>query len=79
MGVNTRDMTKMQAADKWFDEAERLMADLNIKTGHLSEQVGFQQKDLKAIATSLSTGYAREGNPRTIEFDDALKLLENML
>ncbi|MFC1933001.1 iron-containing alcohol dehydrogenase [Chloroflexota bacterium] len=79
MGVDTRGMTKMKAADKWFDEVERLLADLNIKTGHLNEQVGLQQKDLKDIAASLSSGFAREGNPRTIEFDDALQLLEDMV
>ena len=45
MGADTRGLTKMQASDKWFDEIERLLDDLNIRTGHLNEQFGLQKRD----------------------------------
>jgi alcohol dehydrogenase class IV len=49
MGVDIRNMTVMQAADKWFEEIERLLKDLDIKSGHLNEQFGLQRKDLQHI------------------------------
>jgi alcohol dehydrogenase class IV len=79
MGVDTRGMTRLQAADKWFDEAERLLADLDIKTGHLNEQFGLQQKDLEHIVNVYSNEFPREGNIREFNYDDCLKLLEGML
>jgi alcohol dehydrogenase class IV len=79
MGVDTRGLTRMQAADKWFDEMERLLADLNIRTGHLHEQFGLQQKDVKHIVTVYSNDFAREGNPRDFNFDECIQLLESML
>ena len=79
MGADTRGLTKMQAADKWFDEIERLLADLNIETGHLNEQFGLQQKDVKHIVTVYSNDFAREGNPRDFNFDECVQLLDSML
>jgi alcohol dehydrogenase class IV len=79
MGADTRGLTKMQAADKWFDEIERLLADLDIKSGHLSEQVGLQQKDCKHIVDLYSNDIARQGNPREFNHEAVLKLLESML
>jgi len=79
MGVDTRGMTKMQAADKWFDEIERLLKDLNIETGNLNKQFGLQKKDLKHIVTIYSNDFAVEGNPRDFNFEDCIKLLESML
>jgi methanol:N,N-dimethyl-4-nitrosoaniline oxidoreductase len=79
MGADTRGLTKMQAADKWFDEVERLLADLNIKTGHLNEQFGLQQKDVKHIVTVYSNDFAREGNPRDFNFNECIQLMESML
>jgi alcohol dehydrogenase class IV len=79
MGVDTRGMTKMQAADKWFDEVERLLKDLNIKSGNLNKQLGIQKKDLKDIAKIYSGDFSQEGNPRDIGYDECLKLLEDML
>jgi alcohol dehydrogenase class IV len=53
MGVDTRGMTRIQAADRWFDEMERLLTDLGIKSGHLTEQVGFQQKDIDHVLDAM--------------------------
>jgi len=80
MGVDTRGLTKMQAADKWFDETERLLSDLNIRTGNLNEQFGLQKKDVKHIVKwQYANDFAREGNPRDFNFDDCVRLLESML
>jgi methanol:N,N-dimethyl-4-nitrosoaniline oxidoreductase len=77
MGVDTKGMTKMQAADKWFDEVERLLADLNFKTGHLSEQVGLKKEDLKVIATQATTSFL--GQSIQVGDDEIIKLLERLL
>jgi alcohol dehydrogenase class IV len=80
MGVDTRGMTKMQAADKWFDEIERLLKDLNIETGNLNKQFGLQKKDVEHIVTNqYANDFGREGNPRDFDFEECVKLLESML
>ena len=80
MGVDTKGLTINQAADKWFDEIERLLSDLNIRTGHLNEQFGLQKKELEHIVRwQYSNDFAREGNPRSFNFEDCIKLLEDML
>jgi formaldehyde dismutase / methanol dehydrogenase len=79
MGVDTRGMTMMQAADKWFEEIERFLKDLNIQTGHLNEQFGVQKKDLEEIATRSKNGLTRMGNPRELGYEEAIKLLESLL
>ena len=80
MGVDTRGMSKTQAADKWFYEMERLLADLNIETGNLNKQFGLQKKDVAHIVKrQYENDFAREGNPRDYNFDESVKLLESML
>lgn len=80
MGVDTTGLTKMQAADKWFNEIERLLSDLNIRTGHLNEQFGLQKKDIEHIVINQYTNdFTREGNPRDFNFNDCVKLLEDLL
>ena len=80
MGVDTRGMTTIQAADKWFDELERLLKDLNIETGNLNRQFGLKREDFEHIATKqYANDFSREGNPREYNFDDCIKLLEKLL
>jgi len=79
MGVDTRGMTKMQAADKWFDEVERLLKDLNIESGNLNKQLGIQRDELENMASVYSNDFVQEGNPRDVGYDECLKLLEGML
>jgi alcohol dehydrogenase class IV len=81
MGVDTRGMTKMQAADKWFDEMERLLTDLNIKSGHLNEQFGLKLADLDHIIDTVLNDFMihvekKEEKAYRVE---AHKLLESML
>jgi alcohol dehydrogenase class IV len=80
MGVDTNGLSKMQASDKWFDEIERLLGDLDIQSGHLSEQFGLKKEDCPHIVThQYANDFAREGNPRDYVFDDCVKLLEDQL
>jgi alcohol dehydrogenase class IV len=79
MGVDTTGMTKIQAADKWFDEIERLLKDLNIETGNLSKQFGLEKKDIEHIVKIYSNDFTKEGNPRDFDFNECVKLLESML
>jgi alcohol dehydrogenase class IV len=80
MGVDTRGMSKIQAADKWFDEMERLLKDLNIETGNLNKQFGFQKTDVEHVITNqYANDFAREGNPRDFNYEDCVKLLEDLV
>ena len=79
IGVDTSGMTKMQAADAWFDEMERLLADLSIKTGDLNKRFGLQQEDLEHMVRHYENDFAREGNPRDFVFEDCVRILEEML
>jgi alcohol dehydrogenase class IV len=79
MGVDTRGMTRLQAADRWFDELERLLKDLNIQSGHLNQQFGLQRKDLEHCVTQYSNDLNKEGNPRDFNFEECIALLDSML
>jgi alcohol dehydrogenase class IV len=79
MGVDTRNMTKMEASDKWFDEIERLLKDLDIETGNLGK-LGLKKEDCPHIVKEqYSNDFAAQGNPRDFIFDDCVKLLEDNL
>jgi alcohol dehydrogenase len=75
MGVDTTGMSEAQAADKCVDEVERLLADLDIKTGHLNEQVGLTHDDLVSIADKMTKGLGRTA----MSADEVLKFLEKLL
>ena len=80
MGIDTRGMSKIQAADKWFDEMERLLKDLNIETGNLNKQFGFQKTDVEhVVLNQYANDFTREGNPRDFNYEDCVKLLEDMV
>lgn len=79
MGVDTRGMTAMQAADRWFDEVERLIKDLGIESNNLTRQFGLQKKDVEHIVKIYANDFANEGNPKDLNSDDCRRLLENML
>ena len=80
MGVDTKGMTKMQASDKWFYEMERLLSDLNIKTGNLKEQFGLERNKIEhIIKMQYEKDFCVEGNPRNFVFQDCVNLLEAML
>ena len=78
MGVDTKGMTTVQAADKWFDEMERLLKDLGITSGHLHEQFGIKKEDFQHIIKIYSNDFPREGNPREFNYDEIMALLESI-
>ena len=78
MGVDTRGMTTIQAADKWFEEIERLLSDLDIRPGHLNEQFGLQRKDLQHIIDVYANDWCSEGNAMAFNREELTKLLESM-
>ena len=79
MGVDTRSMSRLQASDRWFEEIERLLKDLGIQTGNLHQQFGFKKEDAPHIIKwQYANDFAQQGNPRTFDFDESVKLLESM-
>jgi alcohol dehydrogenase class IV len=80
MGVDTRGMTTMQASDKWFEEIEKLLKDLNIQTGNLGKQFGMTKEDVRHIVKyQYENDFAREGNPHDFIFDEVVALFDSML
>jgi methanol:N,N-dimethyl-4-nitrosoaniline oxidoreductase len=77
-GVDTRQMTRIQAADKWIAELERLLKDLEIEPGRLHEQVGLQRADLEHVVKTYQNDFCSQGNPREFNYAEVLKLLEEM-
>ena len=78
-GVNTTGMTRMEASDKFFDEMDRLLTDLGIKSGHLKQQIGLQEKDLEHVARYYQIDWGREGNPRDSTIAQTVELLRSIL
>jgi formaldehyde dismutase / methanol dehydrogenase len=80
MGVHTRDMTKMEASDKWFEEVERLLKDLNIETGNLNKQFGLTKEECAhIIKLQYHNDFAEEGNPRDYNYDECYALFTSLL
>jgi len=79
MGFDTRGMSPIQASDKFFEELERLLTDLNIKSGHLNEQLGIKESDLQHIAKYYVKDWGREGNPRDSSVEETVELLQSIL
>jgi alcohol dehydrogenase class IV len=79
MGVDTTGMTELEAADLWFVEMERLIKDLDIIPGHLTEQFGVQEKDLEKIVTVYANDFCSQGNPRDFNHDEVIEVLKGAL
>jgi methanol:N,N-dimethyl-4-nitrosoaniline oxidoreductase len=79
MGVDTRKMTRLEAADRWFIEIERLLKDLGITPGQLNKQFGLQEKDLEHIVKIYANDFCSQGNPREFNFEETVQLLKSVL
>ncbi|HJX12732.1 MAG TPA: iron-containing alcohol dehydrogenase [Dehalococcoidales bacterium] len=79
MGIDTRNMTDWQAADRWFEEIEQLMKDLEITPGHLADQFGLQEKDLEHIVEIYSNDFCSQGNPKEFDHDEVIALLKRVM
>jgi alcohol dehydrogenase class IV len=49
MGIDTTGMTQLEMADRWFDEMEQLLRDLEIQPGYLTKQFGFKEEHIDHI------------------------------
>jgi alcohol dehydrogenase class IV len=79
MGVDTTGLTEWEASERWFDEIEQLLKDLEIKPGHVSEQFGVQENDLEHIVKVYSNDFCSQGNPRDFNRDEILALLKRVM
>ena len=79
MGIDTTGMTEWEAADRWFDEIEMLLDDLEITPGYLTDQFGVEEKDLEHIVDVYSNDFCSQGNPREFNKEEVLDLLKSIL
>jgi alcohol dehydrogenase class IV len=79
MGIDTRNMTELEAADRWFDEIEQMLKDLEITPGQLNKQFGVQEKDLEHIVKVYSNDFCSQGNPKEFNFEEALNVIRSIL
>jgi alcohol dehydrogenase class IV len=80
MGVDTRGLSKMQASDKWFEEVERMLKDLNVETEHLNKQFGFKKEDCGyLVKEQYGNDMCSIGNPKEYNFEELVKLYESMV
>ncbi len=79
MGIDTTGMTEWEAADRWFDEIEILLEDLEITPGYLADQFGLEEKDLEYMVDVYSNDFCSQGNPKEFNKEEVLGLLKRVL
>ena len=79
MGVDTRNMTRLQAADRWFDEIEQMLKDLEITPGQLNKQFGIEESDFDHIIKIYANDFCSQGNPKAFDYDEVRNLLKSVL
>jgi alcohol dehydrogenase class IV len=78
-GIDTTGMSEGEAAERWFDEIEQLLKDLEITPGHISEQFGIEEGDLEHIVKVYSNDFCSQGNPKEFNHDEVIALLKRMM
>jgi alcohol dehydrogenase class IV len=80
MGVDMRGLSKMQASDKWFEEVEGMLKDLNVEIGHLNKQFGFNKENCGyLVKEQYGNDMCSIGNPRDYNFEEITKLFESLV
>jgi len=79
MGIDTTGMTEWEAADRWFDEIEQLLIDLEITPGELNKQFGVEEKDLDHIVKVYTNDFCSQGNAKEFNYDECSDLLKSVL
>jgi alcohol dehydrogenase class IV len=79
MGIDTSNMSELEASDRWFYEIERLLKDLEITPGQLNKQFGVEEKDLDHIVRVYSNDFCSQGNPKLFNYDECISLLKSVL
>jgi alcohol dehydrogenase class IV len=78
MGVDTRGLTKVQAADRALEELERLRNDVGITNISL-KQFNFTDKDIEHTVKWALNDISYEGNPRDMTGDDIRRIMKSMM
>ncbi len=79
MGIDTRGMTSIQAGEKWIEEVDRMLKDLGVQTGNLTEQFGVEKDYIPGIIETSVAGLAKRSNPRGYNYDEVVALFESLL
>ena len=79
MGIDTTGMAEWEAAERWFDEIETLLEDLEITSGELNAQFGIEEKDLEHIVDIYKNDFCSQGNPREFNREEVLDILRDSL
>jgi len=77
-GVDTRGMTKIQAAESALDEMEKLRNDVGITDISL-KQFNFNDADVEHTVKWSLNDLSKEANPRDITGDDIRKIMKSMM
>jgi len=78
MGVDTRGLTRVQAADRALEELERLRNDVGITNISL-KQFNFTDKDIEHTVKWSLNDISYEGNPRDMTGDDIRRIMKSMM
>jgi formaldehyde dismutase / methanol dehydrogenase len=78
-GIDTTGMTEYEAANRWFDEIADLLDDLEIPSGHLTEQFGLKESDLEHIVNVYHNDFCCQGNPKDYNKEELIDLLKGLL
>ncbi len=79
MGIDTTNMSNLEASDRWFYEIERLLKDLEITPGQLNKQFGLEEKDFDHIVKVYSNDFCSQGNPKLFNYDECIGILKSAL
>ncbi len=79
MGIDTTGMSQLEMADRWFDEMEQLLSDLEIQPGCLTEQFGLKEEDIDHIVDIYRNDFCSQGNPREFIAEEVRDLLKSVL
>jgi len=79
MGIDTTGLTEWEAAERWFEEIEQLLIDVEITPGQLNKQFGVQEKDLEKIVKVYSNDFCSQGNPREFNYDECIGVLKSAM
>jgi alcohol dehydrogenase class IV len=78
MGVDTRGLTTVQAADRGLEEIERLRNDIGITNISL-KQFNFTDKDIEHTVKWALADISYEANPRNMTDDNVRKIMKSMM
>jgi alcohol dehydrogenase class IV len=79
MGIDTTGLTDWEAADRWFEEIEQLLLDLEIVPGQLKKQFGLKEADLEHIVKVYSNDFCSQGNPKSFDHDEVMNVLKGAM